>query len=140
MIVDVQVGERLAQELSPGLDGDGVHRNLHFLEDPGGAAREKNVKRADDLAASESGLGPACYDLRLVGVVMQHRSKSIKVFLAKGPADGLSQAVRHAVRVSNALALYQLDLLLLQRSLIEAFNLDISLHDQSSEYDSITNL
>jgi hypothetical protein len=34
--------------------------------------------------------------------------------------------------VSNALALYQLDLLLLQRSLIEAFNLDISLHDLSS--------
>jgi hypothetical protein len=63
---------------------------------------------------------------------MQHRSKSIKVFLAKGPTDGLCEAVCHAIRVSNALALYQLYLLLLQRSLIEAFNLDISLHDLSS--------
>jgi hypothetical protein len=63
---------------------------------------------------------------------MQHCSKSIKVFPAKGPADGLREAVRHAVRMSNALALYQLYFLLLQRSLIEAFNLDISLHDLSS--------
>jgi hypothetical protein len=69
---------------------------------------------------------------------MQHRSKSIKVFLAKGPADGLSETICYAVRVSNALALYQLYFLLLLRSLIEAFNLDISLHDQSSEYDRIT--
>jgi hypothetical protein len=42
--------------------------------------------------------------------------------------------------VSDALALYQFYLLLLQGSLIEAFDLDISLHDQSSEYDSITDL
>jgi hypothetical protein len=54
------------------------------------------------------------------------------VFLAKGPGDGGSEAIRHAVRVSNTFALYQLYFLLLQRSLIEAFDLDISLHDLSS--------
>jgi hypothetical protein len=80
---------------------------------------------------------PAGYNLGLVRVVVKHSPEPIKVLLAKSTADGFSQAIGYTVRMANSLAFYQLYLLLLYRLLIKAFNLDVSLHDPSSNANPI---
>jgi len=82
VVVDIQIGEGLNKELARRFDGNGVHRDLLLLEDPCGPAGEQNIQRADDLAASKCRFRPSSHYLGFISVVVQHRSKSIKILLA----------------------------------------------------------
>ena len=82
VVVDVQIGEGLNKELARRFDGNGVHRDLLLLEDSCGPAGEQNIQRADDLTASKCRFRPSSHYLGFISVVVQHRSKSIKVLLA----------------------------------------------------------
>ena len=130
--VDVKVGERLLEILPGSLESDGLARQgLHVLAlaDMGGRTSDKkDVRRVDDVAASELRGSLAGRDLRLVGVVVEDVSELLLVHPAQGTGDLLGKSVGDTVGVSDSFALDDLDVLHRYGDLVQSLDVDVLSH------------
>jgi len=121
-------GDRLREVVAGGRERGRVDRELLAFVLLRGAPDDEHVERLDDLAAAVRGGGAAGDQLRLVGVVVKHLPDAVQVELRERPRHRLRDTVADRIRVSDTLPLDDLDLLVLDRSTIEAANLNVPVH------------
>jgi len=114
--------------LAGGFERDVPVRELLAVHFGRGPADEEHVDRARHSAAAELRLRTSPHDLGFVRVVVQDPSVLIEIEAAEGPADRFGNSVRDRIRVSEALALDQLDLLVLDMHRAQRLHLDVTGH------------